>query len=298
MKECIFAGIDAGGTEFKCIVGTGPNDIRAFQKIPVTTPEQTLPLCVEFFKQAISEHGELSSIGVASFGPIDLHLASPSYGSITSTPKPHWANTPIVSVFEKALGVPVVFDTDVNGALLGEVRWGAAQGLNSVVYVTVGTGVGAAVMMNGRLVYGAMHVEAGHMLVPKFKGDSFDGVCPFHGDCLEGLVSGPAIAKRWQQPSELLASSHAAWELEAHYLGAMCVNLSLAYSPQRIILGGGVMGQESLLERVRQAYSSQINGYLGGESSSVDSYIVDPELGAKAGAVGSLVLAQRLIGDA
>lgn len=293
MNNNIYAGIDAGGTEFKCLVGRGPDDILGFEKIPVTTPAETLPLCVSFFKRMQVEYGGLTGLGIASFGPVDLHPESPTYGYITATPKPYWSNTNIVEYFTAALSLSVAFDTDVNGALLGELQWGAAQNLHSAVYVTVGTGIGAGVMMDGRFVYGAMHAEAGHMLLPRHVDDSFHGVCPYHGACLEGLASGGAIAERWQKSPQALNSDHPAWELQAHYLAAMCVNLSLVYSPQRIILGGGVMQQGFLFELIRSSYLSQMNSYLGEQSQGIEQFIVGAGLGDKAGALGALALTIR-----
>lgn len=290
--QALYAGIDAGGTEFKCIVGAGPDSILSHKKVPVGYPEDTLKECLAFFEAAQAAYGDISQLGIASFGPVDLNPQSDTYGHITSTPKPHWKNTDIVGFFKNALKVPIAFDTDVNGALLGEQRWGAAQDLHSAVYATVGTGVGAGVMMDGRLVHGAMHAEAGHMLIPKHRDDGFHGVCPFHGGCLEGLASGPAIAERWQQNPKSIPDDHPAWSLQAHYLASMCVNFALCFSPQRIILGGGVMQRQALLRSVQNSYLAQINGYLGEQSSTVEEFIVAASLGERAGALGALALAQ------
>lgn len=292
MSVPIYAGIDAGGTEFKCIVASGPDQVLAHSKIPVTYPEATLDACRHFFLSAQAEHGDFESLGIASFGPVDLRQNSPTYGFITSTPKPHWTDTDLVGYFRRALGRPIRFDTDVSGALLAEQRWGAAQGLHSAVYVTVGTGVGAGVMLEGKLVHGAMHAEAGHMLVPRHPSDPFAGACPYHGSCLEGLASGPALQQRWQQNPQTLPADHPAWELQAHYLAVLCVNLALVYSPQRIVLGGGVMEQAALLPMVRRAYLAKINGYLGGQQSEIESFITAPGLGSMAGPLGAIALAQ------
>lgn len=291
MSEHLYAGIDAGGTEFKCIVASGPDRVLAHEKVPVTYPEATLTACRDFFLAARAQHGDFATLGIASFGPVDLRQDSPTFGYVTSTPKPHWTDTDVLGFF-RTLNVPVQFDTDVNGALLAEQRWGAAQGLHSAVYVTVGTGIGAGVMTDGKLLHGAMHPEAGHMLVPRYPGDPFPGACPYHGACLEGLAAGPALQQRWQQNPKQLADNHPAWELQAHYLAMMCVNLALAYSPQRIILGGGVMERVALLPMVRRAYLAQINGYLGDQSAVVDAFIVAPGLGSMAGALGAIALAQ------
>lgn len=292
MSQPLYAGIDAGGTAFKCILGSGPDHILAEHAVPVSAPEPTLAQCQEFFSKQAAIHGQPLSLGLASFGPVDLDKHSPSYGHITSTPKPYWQNTDIVGYFAAALDIPIAFDTDVNGALLGEHQWGAARGLHSAVYVTVGTGIGAGVMIDGRLVHGAMHAEAGHMLLPKQLDDNFSGICPFHGACLEGLASGPAIAERWLKKPEKLPQNHPAWQLEAHYLAVMCVNIALLYSPQTIILGGGVMQQPQLLTHIRNSYLAQINSYLGDQTGGMESFIQAPLLGSRAGALGALALAQ------
>ncbi len=292
MTTELFAGIDAGGTEFKCIVASSPDHIVAEHKVPVGSPADTLAECVAFFRRIQNDRGPLQSLGLASFGPVDLHPESSTYGTITATPKPHWQNTAIVERFRDALKLPIVFETDVNGALLGELRWGAAQGLHSALYVTVGTGVGVGVMMDGTLVHGAMHAEAGHMLLPRHSDDRFHGHCPFHGACLEGLASGPAIAERWQLNPQKLPDDHAAWSLQAHYLASFCVNLALCYSPQIIILGGGVMARKVLFPLIHKSYLAQMNGYLP-ENTDIDEFIVPPKLGGRAGALGAIALAQR-----
>jgi fructokinase len=292
MTNKIYAGIDAGGTEFKCIVASGPEQVLAHEKVPVTYPEATLAACRDFFLRAQAEYGEIAALGIASFGPLDLRRDSPTYGFITSTPKPHWTDTDLVGYFHRALEWPIRFDTDVNGALLAEQRWGTARDLHSAVYVTVGTGIGAGVMVDGRLLHGAMHPEAGHMLVPRYPSDPFSGACPYHGGCLEGLASGPALQQRWQQSPQSLPDDHSAWELQAHYLAIMCVNLALTYSPQRIVIGGGVMQRPGLLPMVRRAYLAQSNGYLGDQQAEMESFITAPGLGGMAGALGAIALAQ------
>ncbi|MCR6653033.1 MAG: ROK family protein [Cellvibrionaceae bacterium] len=244
------------------------------------------------FLAAQAEHGPFAALGIASFGPVDLRRDSPTYGFITSTPKPNWTDTDLVGYFQRALGLPIRFDTDVNGALMAERRWGAAQGMENAIYVTVGTGIGAGVMVDGRLVHGAMHPEAGHMLVPRHPSDPFSGACPYHGACLEGLAAGPALQQRWQQSPQSMPDHHPAWELQAHYLAIMCVNLALVYSPQRIVLGGGVMEREALLPMVRRAYLAKINGYLGDQHAEMESFITGPGLGSMAGALGAIALAQ------
>lgn len=289
----LFAGIDAGGTDFKCIIATSPQDIVAQCKVPVTEPEATLQQCLDFFQQVQGAAGSFTALGIGSFGPVDLHPDSPSYGCITSTPKPQWQNTDIVGYFKRHLALPIVFDTDVNGALLGESVWGAAAGIRNAVYVTVGTGIGVGAMVDGAILQGAMHVEAGHMLIPRHTDDGYHGCCPFHGACLEGLASGPAIADRWQQDPKSMDEDHPAWSLQAHYLASLAMNLALMYSPDRIIFGGGVMARAHLLNQVQQGYLALMNCYLGNQSDSVDRFIVPAALGGQAGALGAIALAHR-----
>lgn len=274
----IFGGIEAGGTKFVCAVGTGPRDLQARVEFPTTTPDETLARAAAFFR----EHGPVAAVGIASFGPVDLKA-----GRITSTPKPGWANTDFAGTMRRALGVPVGFDTDTNGAALGEWRWGAAQGLDTFLYLTVGTGIGGGGMANGRLMHGRMHPEVGHVRVPHDRAaDPFAGVCPYHGDCLEGLASGPAMEARWGRRAETLPADHPAWELEACYLALGVVNFICTLSPERVILGGGVMRQAGLLERVGNEVRCLLNGYLDPPA------VVAPELGGNAGVLGAIALAE------
>lgn len=286
----MLAGIDAGGTEFKCIVGRNPNEVVAEYRVSVTTPEQTLDECVVFFNGVSAGTSGFKALGIGSFGPLSLQQTAADYGSITSTPKPGWQNTDIVGYFRRELQIPVAFDTDVNAALLAEARWGAAQDLHSAVYVTIGTGIGAGVMMDGRLVHGAMHSEAGHMLLPRAPGDAYAGCCPFHGDCAEGLASGLALAHRTGRNPPDLPDSDPVWQLEADYLACLCVNLALCYSPQRIVLGGGVMQRRGLLPGIQARFDGLMNGYIG-KSLNAKTLIVAAGLGARAGAFGALALA-------
>lgn len=288
-KGPVYGGIDAGGTAFKCILGSSPDDIRAEQTVAVTSPHETLTACSRFFEQACSPR-IIERLGIACFGPVDLSPHSSTYGHITSTPKPGWQQIDVVGHFRRSLHIPVEFETDVNGALLGEARWGVAQGLHSAVYVTVGTGVGCGVMMDGRLVHGAMHTEAGHMMIPRVAGDDFAGCCPFHADCLEGLISGPALAERTGHDPASLEDSHPVWNTQAAYMAVMCVNLALMYSPQRIVLGGGVM-RHCLLSRIRKGFLARMNQYPG--AVDAETFIVPAGLGKRAGALGALALARR-----
>ena len=229
---------------------------------------------------------------------MDLQPTSSRYGSITSTPKPGWAETDLIGPFRREFGVPVAFDTDVNAAALGEWRYGAAQGLDAVVYLTVGTGIGGGGLVGGRLLHGLVHPEMGHLRVPHDLGaDPFAGACPYHGDCLEGLASGPAMAARWGQPAHTLPADHPGWALEAHYLAMALHNVVCALSPQRIVIGGGVMEQPHLLPRVRQELGRLLNGYIQapGVLDDIEHYVVAPALGRRSGVIGALALAEQAL---
>jgi len=289
-------GIEAGGTKFVCAVGSGPDDIRAETRFPTTTPEETIGQAIAFFREQREQHGELAALGIAAFGPLDPDPASPTYGYITSTPKPGWANTDFAGPLARALNLPVAFDTDVNGAALGEGRWGAAQGLDTFIYLTIGTGIGGGAMVGGSLLHGLLHPEMGHVRLPHDRQqDPYPGRCPYHGDCLEGLASGPAIAARWGRPAETLPVDHPAWSLEAHYLALGLVNFIVTLSPQRMILGGGVMEQAHLFPLVRRRVLELLNGYVQSPRllEAIDTYIVPPALGRRAGVLGALALAQQ-----
>ncbi len=289
----LFGGLEAGGTKFVCVVGRGPARIIARERFPTTTPEETLARAVAFFRPFAPD---LQALGVGSFGPVDLHPDSPTHGYITTTPKPGWQHTNIKGYLEEALRIPVVFETDVNAAAWGEFRWGAAQDVDTFVYITVGTGIGGGAVVNGRLVHGLVHPEMGHMRIPHDReADPFEGTCPFHGDCLEGLAAGPAIAARWGQRGENLPSDHPAWDLEARYLGLAVANLVCVLSPQRVILGGGVMHQVSLFPRIRRVVQDVLGDYLHDPAlhDRIDAYIVPPALGDEAGVLGALALAME-----
>lgn len=290
----IYGAIEAGGTKFVCCIGSGPDDLRAELRFPTTTPEETLDRAIRHLREQSEIHGPLAAIGIASFGPVDLDRNSETWGHVTSTPKARWAQTDLAGPVASALGVPVAFDTDVNGAALGEWRWGAARGLDTFAYITVGTGIGGGGMVGGSLMHGLVHPEMGHMLLPRNPGDPFEGCCPFHGDCLEGLASGPAIEARWGRPAAELPKDHPAWQLEAEYLALACVNLTVTLSPQRIILGGGVMQQRQLFPEIHHRLQERIAGYIKSPTieGAVESYIVPPDLGGRAGVLGALAFAQ------
>jgi fructokinase len=290
--------VEAGGTKFVCLIGTGPGDMREQARFPTLSPEVTLRETLDFFRNAGARHGQLDAIGIASFGPIDLHLDSPTYGYITSTPKPGWANVDIAGTIRDALAVPVGFDTDVNAAALAEWRWGSAQGLDTFIYLTIGTGIGGGGLVNGRLLHGLVHPEMGHVRIPHdLDEDPFAGVCPFHGDCLEGLASGPAMTARWLQPAEQLPDDHPGWALEARYLALALVNFICALSPERIVIGGGVMSKTLLYPLIRSQVLALVNNYVRAPQilEGIDHYIVPPWLGGHAGVLGALALAQQLV---
>jgi fructokinase len=294
----LFGGIEAGGTKFVCAVGTSPSDLRGESRFPTTTPAETIGKAVEFFKTAVAAQGPLAAVGIASFGPIDPQQDSPSFGYITTTPKPGWANTDFAGAVSRALGVPVGFDTDVNVAALGEWRWGAGQGVDNVIYLTIGTGIGGGGLVNGKLLHGLVHPEMGHIRIPHDRAvDPYAGHCPFHGDCFEGLASGPTMADRWKQPAETLKLDHPAWQLEAHYLALAVVNFICTLSPQRIILGGGVMEHPRLLTMVRAGVQELLNRYVQAPAvlDDIDSYIVAPGLGNRSGVLGAFALAEQVL---
>ena len=291
----LWGGIEAGGTKFVCAVGTGPHDLRAEVRFPTTTPTETLGRAIRFFQQHQKEES-LAAVGIASFGPLDPHPDSPTFGYITTTPKPGWAHTDVAGTIRRALSVPVGFDTDVNGAALGEYRWGAAQGLDTFIYLTIGTGIGGGGMVNGKLLHGLIHPEMGHIRIPHDRNlDPYAGCCPYHGDCLEGLAAGPALEERWGQRAETLPADHPAWQLEAEYLALGLMNFICTLSPQRIIMGGGVMQQPHLLPLVRRRVQELLNGYLQVPMilERIDDYIVPPELGNRAGVLGAIALGQQ-----
>jgi fructokinase len=289
----MFGGIEAGGTKFVVAVGTGPEDLKTttFQTL---TPDETVPQILDFLRGAAPE---LDAIGIGSFGPVDLDARSPTYGFITSTPKPGWAHYDLRGSIARALKVPVGFDTDGNAALLGEARWGAAQGLSDALYLTVGTGVGGGAMVNGRVAHGLVHPEMGHVLLPRHPEDSFEGWCIYHKTCLEGMAAGPAIEQRWGVSAKTLPEDHQAWEFEAHYLALGCVNFMVTLSPKQIILGGGVMQTTHLFPRIRSKFVALLNNYVRHPmvTARADELIVPPALGGRAGVLGALVLAENAL---
>jgi len=283
-------GIEAGGgSKWECAIGTGPADLRATETVPTTTPDETIARVVAFFER----EGPVEAIGIGSFGPVDSNLSSPTWGHITTTPKPGWARTDVAQEIRRRLSVPVAFDTDVNAAALGEHRWGAARGVDTFCYITVGTGIGGGAMVGGKLLHGLVHPEFGHMRVPhESDADPFPGVCPYHGDCWEGLASGRAVEARWGRPAVELTDS-TVWELQARYLALGIVCVICVLSPERIVIGGGVMTRPGLLALVRHAVHELMNGYLEHPSmrETIADYITFPVLGSKAGMLGAIALA-------
>jgi fructokinase len=293
----LYGGVEAGGTKFRCAIGSSPDELKAEVSFATTTPQETIDRAIAFFQQ-YQRRETLSAVGIGSFGPVDLNPSSPMFGYITNTPKPGWANTEFSGRISRALGVPVGFDTDVNAAALGEATWGAAKGLETFIYMTIGTGIGGGGMVNSQLLHGLQHPEMGHLRLPHdFEQDPYPGACPFHGDCLEGLAAGPALFGRWGHRGEELPPDHPAWRLEAHYLALGLANLICTLSPQRIILGGGIMQQAALLQMVQRNVQQLLNKYVQVPAilEQIDHYIVPAALGNRAGVLGAIALAKKTI---
>jgi fructokinase len=277
-----------------CGVGTGPDDLQ-LTIVPTTSPQATIDQIIAFFRDQAGR--ELSAVGIGSFGPVDLHPESPTFGFITSTPKVGWQQYDLAWTLYRALQVPIGFDTDVNAAAAGEARWGAGRGLPNFLYLTVGTGIGGGALVNGEVIHGLLHPEMGHIRIPHDLGaDPFPGSCPYHKDCLEGLASGPAMQARWGQRAQDLPADHPAWALEAHYLALGLATWVCTVSPERILLGGGVMQQASLFPMIRQELLRLLNGYIDAKPllNEIDSYVAPPELGSRAGVLGAMVLAEHI----
>ena len=291
----MLAGIEAGGTKMVCAVSDAELNLKGSAVFPTTTPQETIAEIINYFRKF-----DIDAVGIGSFGPIDLNPKSPTYGNITKTPKTGWSDFDFVGVFKKAFGVPVGFDTDVNAAILGEVYKGAAYGCNNAIYITIGTGVGVGVYCNGGLVHGLVHPEAGHILLNRHPEVSFEGSCPFHKNCVEGMASGPAIEKRWGKSPKLLIENDKVWELEAYYIAQAVASYILTYSPEKVILWGGVMHQDKLFDMVRSNVKEILNGYVHSEmvDSKIDQYIVKPALGEKPGITGALCLARIALNGA
>lgn len=288
----LLGAIEGGGTKFVCGIGTTDGEVFERLSIPTRTPEETLDQVVGFFKKK-----GIAALGIGTFGPVDVNPNSPTYGSVMKTPKPHWSGYRILDHVSNHLDVPVGFDTNVNAAAMGEAVWGAAAGLNSCLYMTIGTGIGAGAILEGKLVHGLTHPEMGHISVNRHPLDSYEGHCPFHRDCLEGMASGPAVEKRWGMKAFELKNSHIAWEYESFYIGQALSNYILVLSPEKIILGGGIMNQAHLFPRIRQHVQTRLNDYVEHPAltENIENYIVPPVLGHNAGLIGALALAKQAL---
>jgi fructokinase len=298
----LIAAIEAGGTKFNVAVGTGPMDLRMTKRIETTTPAEVLQQLIHFIQKANREVGRIQAIGLGSFGPVDLNVKSETYGYITTTPKGGWQYVDLVKPLKAKFRVPVGFDTDVNAAAMGEARWGAGRGCDPLVYMTVGTGVGGGIYVHGKPLHGVLHSEMGHMMVPPpHSRGAMDPrcYCPYHHTCLEGYISGPAIATRWGVRAEDLDDTHPAWAEVAETLAYGLTNVILMLSPKRIILGGGVMNHSALLQLTRSNVIKMINSYMNvTEVKDMDSYIVRPGLGDHSGVCGALLLGIDALGKA
>ena len=296
----LFGGIEAGGTKFKCVVANEKARSILEKTIPTTEPEKTIQDVISFFKKDAKDYLlEVKAIGIGSFGPLDLNPSSPAFGTITATTKPGWSYFSIKKTIEEALNIPTVIDTDVNAAALGEKMWGAGREIEDLLYITIGTGIGGGAVVNGRPIHGLIHPEMGHLRIPHdVAEDPFPGCCPFHGDCFEGLASGPALAQRWGMPGEELPEIHAAWKLEAKYLAHALASYICILSPQRIVLGGGVMRRKQLFGFIYSDLQKILNGYI--QSPVIlerpQEYIIAPALGERSGSLGAVALAMLGMG--
>jgi fructokinase len=290
----LLAGIEMGGTKCVCILGTGHDDVRAVERLPTRAYDETLTRIEGIVERWLTQCGNIRALGVASFGPLELRTQSANYGFITSTAKAGWRDSDIVRRLQRRFDIPVGFDTDVNGAALAEGRWGAAIGLTNFAYVTVGTGIGVGTVVDGKTIFGVNHTELGHIRSARKAGDTFAGICRFHGDCLEGLASGPAIEARAGMPASEIPADHPVWDLVAHDLGQLLHTIVLTTAPQRIFLGGGVLsGQPHLFDRIRNELHRSVNGYIDVAElkDGLAQYVVLPGLGTMSGPLGALALA-------
>jgi len=279
--------LEAGGTKMVCAIGDEDGSILKREVFPTQTPDITMPLLIDFFM----DEG-IEALGIGCFGPIDPNKCSATYGYITSTPKLPWKNYNIVKTFSEALNIPIGFDTDVNAAALGEAAWGALKDCEVGIYITIGTGIGVGVCINGNPLHGLIHPEAGHILIRKMANDNYKGKCPYHSDCFEGLASGPAIEDRWGKKAYDLKDVPEVWDLEADYIAQALVNYILCYSPNRIVLGGGVMHQDQLFALIREKVTEYLGGYVRSDAiiKHIDEYIVPTGLGEDSGIKGSIRL--------
>ncbi len=292
----LYGGVEAGGTKFVCVVAGDPGHILDEMRFMTSTPEETLRRVVGFFQPFVAA-GQIHAIGVASFGPLDLNPQSPTYGFIAATPKPGWSNTDVRGTLQRALQVKIAFDTDVNAAALGESMWGVSKGCDPSLYLTIGTGIGGGYIKDGRPLIGLLNPEMGHIRIPHSRElDPFIGSCPFHGDCFEGLASGPAIEKRLGLTGAAVPEEAAFWDLEVDYIASALMNYILTLSPKKIILGGGVMQREFLFPKIRRRVRELLNGYVSSKSvlEDIDDYILPPGLGTQSGSLGAIALAMQI----
>lgn len=290
----ILGALEAGGTKMVCSIGDEQGKLFERESFPTTTPEETLPLLIDFYRGK-----GIEALGIGTFGPIDLNPASPTYGYLTTTPKPGWQNCPIMPRMRDELGVPAAIDTDVNAAALAEFRMGAAKGLGTCLYVTVGTGIGGGVIAEGTLQHGLVHPEWGHILLRQHPEDPLPGgVCPYHDGCLEGLASGPSFDRRWGMSAKVLPQDHIGWQIEAYYLAQLCVTALVTLSAECIVLGGGVMQKEFLFPMIRKQTLALLGGYIAHDRvlNHIDEIIVPPGLGVHSGVTGALLLAAQAAG--
>ncbi len=292
----VYGGIEAGGTKFVCVVAGGPGHIVDEIRFKTTTPAETLGRAVQFFQPFVAE-GQIRAIGVGAFGPLDLNPESPTYGFITATPKPGWSHANVLETLRQALKTSIALDTDVNVAGLGEYHWGAGKGADPLLYLTIGTGIGGGYIKDGRSLIGMLHPEMGHLRIPHSRErDPFPGSCPFHGDCFEGLASGPAIEKRLGSRGAVIPEEDAFWDIEADYIALALMNYIVTLSPKRIVLGGGVMQREFLFPKVRRRVRELLNGYVSSKSilENIEGYILPPGLGNQSGSLGAIALAMQV----
>lgn len=292
----LYGGIEAGGTKFVCIVAGGPRHIVDEIRFKTTTPAETLGRAIQFFQPFIAQ-GQIAAIGVGAFGPLDMNPESANYGFVMATPKPGWSNVNILGTLQQSLQTRIALDTDVNVAGLGENKWGASKGSDPSLYLTIGTGIGGGFIKDGRALIGMLNPEMGHVRIPhERERDPFPGICPFHGDCFEGLASGPAIEKRLGLTGAVVPEEDAFWDLEAEYIALALMNYIVTLSPRKIIVGGGVMQREFLFPKVRRRVRELLNGYVSSKSilENIESYILPPGLGNQSGSLGAIALAMQV----
>jgi fructokinase len=291
----IYGGIEGGGTKFICAVGSGPDHILEETRFPTTSPQETLERVCSFFTPYVRNH-QLKGIGLGSFGPVDTDTTSSTYGYITTTPKPNWAFTNILGILKTELGVPIAIDMDVVASAMGETTWGASQNHKHSLYLTVGTGIGGSYILDGKPLKGLVSLEMGHVRIPHDERlDPFQGACPYHGDCFEGLASGPAIKTRFNQAPDEITDADPFWMIESGYIAYALANYIFTFPPQIIILGGGVLHRKFLYQEIRSRVQKLLNNYLNHPvlTGNLEGYIVPPALGYRSGVLGAIALAMQ-----